>query len=106
VAPPKQAEHWSLATLREEVIKIEAEVVRNGRYITFQMPEVAIPSALFAEILRLIDGLWPAPLPARQALIQTHRDCQQDRCVVRRLGYALIAPYGHRARILIAQSAR
>ncbi len=44
-------------------VKIGAKVVRHGRYITFQMAEVAVPSALFAEILRLIDGLRPAPLP-------------------------------------------
>ena len=36
----------------------------HGRYITFQLAEVAIPRPLFAEILRLIDGLRPAPLPA------------------------------------------
>ena len=36
---------------------------RHGRYITFQMAEVAIPRPLFAEILHLIDGLRPAPLP-------------------------------------------
>ncbi len=44
-------------------MKIGAKAARHGRYITFQMAEVAIPSALFAEILRLIDGLRPAPLP-------------------------------------------
>ncbi len=44
-------------------IKIGAKVVCHGRYITFQMPEVAIPRTLFVEIPRLIDGLWPAPLP-------------------------------------------
>jgi hypothetical protein len=38
-------------------------VVSHGRYVTFQMAEVAIPRALFADILRLIDGLRPAPLP-------------------------------------------
>ena len=50
-------EHWSLTTLREKLIKIGANVVRHGRYITFQLAEVAIPRPLFAEILRLIDGL-------------------------------------------------
>ncbi len=50
-------------TLREKLIKIGAKVVRHGRYITFQMAEVAIPGTLFVEILRLIDGLRPAPLP-------------------------------------------
>ena len=38
-------------------------MVRHGRYITFHMAEVAIPRTLFVEILRLIDGLRPAPLP-------------------------------------------
>ena len=33
---------------------IGAKVVRHGRYITFQLAEVAIPRRLFAEILRLI----------------------------------------------------
>ncbi len=45
------------------LIKIGAKVVRHGRYITFQLAEVAIPRPLFVEILRLIDGLRPAPLP-------------------------------------------
>jgi len=45
------------------LVKIGAKVVRHGRYITFQMAEVAIPRPLFAEILHLIDGLRPAPLP-------------------------------------------
>ena len=53
----------SLTTLREKLVKIGAKVVRHGRYITFQMAEVAIPRTLFVEILRLIDGLRPAPLP-------------------------------------------
>ena len=48
--------HWSMTTLREKLVKIGAKVVRHGRYVTFQMAEVAIPRALFAEILRLIKG--------------------------------------------------
>ena len=50
-------------TLREKLIEISAKVVRHGRYITFQLAEVAIPRSLFANILRLIDGLRPTPLP-------------------------------------------
>ncbi len=53
----------SLTTLREKLIKIGAKVVRHGRYVTFQLAEVAIARALIAEILRLIDRLRPAPLP-------------------------------------------
>ncbi len=60
---PKDVEHWSLTTLREKLIKIGAKVVRHGRYITFQLAEVAISRTLFDEILRLIDRLRPAPLP-------------------------------------------
>ena len=62
-ALPLEAEHWSLTTLREKLVKIGAKVVSHGRYVTFHLAEVAVPSALFAEILRLIDGLRPAPLP-------------------------------------------
>ncbi len=62
-ALPKEVEHWSLTTLREKLIKIGAKVVRHGRYITFQLAEVAISRTLFAEILRLTDRLRPAPLP-------------------------------------------
>ncbi len=60
---PREVGHWSLTTLREKLIKIGAKVVRHGRYVTFQLAEVAISRALFAEILRLIDRLQPAPLP-------------------------------------------
>ena len=42
-------------------VKIGAKVVRHGRYITFQLAQVAIPRVLFADILRLIDGLRLAP---------------------------------------------
>ncbi len=44
-------------------MKIGVKVVRHGRDITFQLAEVAIPRSLFANFLRLIDGLRPAPLP-------------------------------------------
>ncbi len=60
---PDKVEQWSLTTLREKLIKIGAKVVRHGRYVTFRMAEVAIPRRLFAEILRLIDGLRPKPAP-------------------------------------------
>ncbi len=60
---PHEAGHWSPATLREKLIKIGAKVVRHGRYVTFQLAEVAIAKTLFAEILRLVDGLRPASVP-------------------------------------------
>ena len=56
-----KVEHWSLTMLREKLVKIGAEVVRHGRYVTFQMAEVAAPRDLFREILRLIDGFRRSP---------------------------------------------
>ena len=63
LALPEEVEQWSLTTLREKLVKIGAKVVRHGRYVTFQLAEIAIPRRLFAEILRLIDGLRPKPAP-------------------------------------------
>ena len=57
-------EHWSLTTLREKLVKIAANVVSHGRYVTFQLAEVAVPRDLFRKILRLIDDLRPSPAPA------------------------------------------
>ena len=54
-------EDWSLTTLKEKLIKIGAKVVSHGRYVAFQMAEVAIPRKLFADILRLIAELRPPP---------------------------------------------
>ena len=50
-------------TLCLRLLKIGAKVVLHGCYVTFQLAEVAIPKPLFTESLRLIDRLWPAPLP-------------------------------------------
>jgi hypothetical protein len=41
-----------------------AKVVSHGRYVAFQMAEVAIPQQMFQEILRLIAELRPKPAPA------------------------------------------
>jgi hypothetical protein len=42
LALPKTAEPWSLTSLWEKPLKIGAKVVSHGRYITFQMAEVAV----------------------------------------------------------------
>lgn len=57
LALPTEVEHWSLTTIREKLVKIGAKVVAHGRYVTFQMAEVAVPRDLFRKILRLIDRL-------------------------------------------------
>jgi hypothetical protein len=64
LALPKEVEHWSLTTIREKLVKIGARVVAHGRYVTFQMAEVAVPRDLFREILNLIDGLRRPSLAA------------------------------------------
>ena len=66
LALPEEVEHWSLTTLREKLVKIGARIVRHGRYVVFQLAEVAVPHNLFAEILRRIERLRPRlpPLPA------------------------------------------
>ncbi len=63
MALPLEAENWSLTTLRDKLVKTGAKVVSHGRYVTFQLAEVAVPRELFRKILSLIDGLRPVPLP-------------------------------------------
>jgi len=65
LALPEEVEHWSLTTLREKLVKIGAKVVRHGRYVTFQLAEVAVPRELFRKILSLIDDLRRRPIPAK-----------------------------------------
>ena len=60
---PQAIKQWSLTSLREKLVKIGAKVVRHGRYVIFQMAEVAVPRELFQEILRLIAELRPQPPP-------------------------------------------
>ena len=64
LAIPKGAEPWSLSSLREKLIKIGAKVVSHGRYVTFQLAEVAVPQRMFADILSLIARLRAPPAPA------------------------------------------
>ena len=61
LATPEPIKDWSLTSLKEKLIKIGAKVVSSGRYVAFQMAEVAIPKNLFADILRLIAELRPPP---------------------------------------------
>jgi hypothetical protein len=64
LAMPKTAEPWSLTSLRERLIKIGAKVTSHGRYVTFQMAEIAVPRQMFVDILSLIARLRAPPAPA------------------------------------------
>jgi hypothetical protein len=57
LAIPEAIAEWSLTTLRERLIKIGAKVVSHGRYVAFQMAEVAIPRKLFTAIVERITAL-------------------------------------------------
>ncbi len=61
LATPDPIKDRSLTSLKEKLIKIGAKVVSHGRYVAFQMAEVAIPRNLFADILRMIAELRPLP---------------------------------------------
>ena len=52
---------WLLTTLREKLIKTGAKVVSHSPYVVFQMAGVAVPKALFTEILERIGRLRADP---------------------------------------------
>jgi hypothetical protein len=62
LATPESIKDWSLTTLKEKLIKIGAKIVSHGRYVVFQMAEVAISKNLFADILRMIGELRFPPV--------------------------------------------
>jgi hypothetical protein len=54
----------SLTAARESGEDRRPRIVRYGRYVVFQLAEVAVPRALFAQIMHRIDRLRSEPLPA------------------------------------------
>ena len=57
LALPEEVEHWSLTTLREKLVKIGARIVRHGRYVVFQLAEIADAAGAVRRHPRRIDGL-------------------------------------------------
>ncbi len=64
LALPRAMAHWSLTTLRGKLVKIGARMVCHGRYVTFQMAEVAVSGRMFGQNLGRIARLRAPPLPA------------------------------------------
>ena len=64
LATPEQISDWSMTSLREKLIKIDANVVSHARHVALQMAEVAISKNLSANIQRMIAELRPKPYPA------------------------------------------
>ena len=67
LATPDEIGTWSLTSLRERLIKTGARLVRHARYAIFQFAEAALPRAVFAGILGLINGLRGPPAGAVSA---------------------------------------
>jgi hypothetical protein len=71
-----------MTSLKEKLIKIGAKVVSHGRYVAFQMAEVAIPRNVFADILRLIAELRPPHVASTAQVVRMRRvrSNSQERC--------------------------
>jgi hypothetical protein len=61
LATPNEIEAWSLTSLRERLIKTGSRLVRHARYAVFQFAEAALPRAVFAGVLDMINGLRGPP---------------------------------------------
>jgi len=57
LALPQSVRHWSLTTLREKLIKVEAKVGTHARYVIFRRAEVAVPKRLSLAVLERIRRL-------------------------------------------------
>jgi hypothetical protein len=60
-ALPAKISHWSLSSVQLKLVKIGAKVISHSRRTVFQMAEVAISGALFAEVLACIRSMAAAP---------------------------------------------
>jgi len=67
LATPEAIERWSLTSLCERLIKTGARLVRHARYCVFQLAEAALPRAVLAVILGLINALRGPPAAAVSA---------------------------------------
>jgi hypothetical protein len=63
----------------EKLVNIGAGLVRHGRYVVFQLAEVAVPRVLFAEILCRIERLEPRPPPVSAIKIESDERRRPDR---------------------------
>jgi len=61
LALPQEVSHWSLRSIQLKLIKIGAKVISHSRRTVFQMAEVAVSEALFAEILERVRSLAAVP---------------------------------------------
>jgi hypothetical protein len=78
LATPEPIKNWVTDKLEGQ-----ADQDRHGRYVVFQMAEVAIARQMFQEILRLIAELRPQPPPALAWNVRCHafKSNRQKECV-------------------------
>lgn len=97
----KNGRHALVGMLRQSVFGRRAKVVSHGRYIAFQMAEVAIPRHLFAGILRLIAELARAA-DSRDGMnvkmIRFSRPKHREICALMSVTATSSAPSGARSR--------
>ena len=86
------------------LIRIGAKVVRHGRYVTFQLAEVAVPRDLFRKFLRLINGCGQPRCLHDGGPSRCIKATRQDRSLLRSSECALTVRNGHRTEIFIAKS--
>ncbi len=95
VGPQAQADiQQSLTTWREKLLKIGATVVSHGRYVTFQLAEVAVPRELFQKFSASSMGCGRLLCRHHGGPSSSIQVARQDRCVRRAPGYALTARKG------------
>jgi hypothetical protein len=73
LATPEAIESWSPTSLRERLVKTGARLVRHARYAVFQLAEAALPRAMFAGVLGLINRLRGPPPMTASVLSETIR---------------------------------
>ncbi len=78
---PQKVEHWSLTTLRDKLIKIGAKMVRHGRYVAFQMAEVAVLRRMLGQILARIAHACAAGADLTRATVGVETKIAGDVCL-------------------------
>src|SRR5262245_34356541 len=76
LATPEPIKDWSLTSLEDKLIKIGAKVVSHGRYVIFQMAEVAIARQMFQEIFAADRGATAAATTS--ASVRRSMSCIQE----------------------------
>jgi Transposase DDE domain group 1 len=84
LATPEPIKDWSLTSLKEKLIKIGAKVVSHGRYVAFQMAEVAIPWQMFQEIFaahRRTAAAATTSASVRRSMVTRSKSNRREECV-------------------------